>query len=471
MNLPSMKQDSTTKRDPVPMFHRKGQANIFIKGIKDKCILCYGEVGQNVIHDTEFQPIILGEKPHYNSPRIHPNTGLPIENSRMYAKEIQIPSQLDPNVAQRKTSGGGGGKDSTDPSATQYFSTQKTTQEPSPSMAAPPESKFDEDEIPLTESAQNKLDKDVDKYEKKSELLEAKLKIRKDYDDACATMIIEHIGAEMMHEIEVQIAYKGWKDLPHVNTNRSVLFLRMFKVLFSSGNSSDAVDAMSHLFNLKQTQDLAQLSAFFNAVTDAYGATIGLIQDPKNAGMINGLQIQTMVLINGLDKMAPATKEGIKAHLDAHPDDALLKPGELIAAVLKAHKSDLNTDRVSEQSSAFAATLPAAKNPPKKGAPKKTTASAWVWQKDKPDKSEIPGSIHCANCKLLSNKYYYSHSTERCKNTAERELARQQKDNLHAKVAAIDDPSLPTATDYATLKTAYDGMVAFMSEHHPDLEI
>ena len=329
---------------------------------------------------------------------------------------------------------------------------------------------IDEDEIPLTEAGQAKLDKDIANFEKKQDLQDAKNKIHKDNDDACASMITEHISAEMMQEIEVQPKYAEWKALSHTCIDRSVLFLRMFKDLFSSGNSSDAVDAMTYLFNLKQPQDQANPSAFLNAVRDAYGATIGLIQDPKNAGMINGLQIQSMVIINGLNKMSSANKEGIKTHLADHPDDALLKPGELVAAILKAHMSDLNTDRVSEQSSAFVATLTAATTQDKKVIPKKAVANAWVWHENKPDKSEIPGAVHCANCKTLTKKFFYTHSTEKCKRTAESEEARKQRENtkLHAKVATVEDPSLPNATDYASLKSAYDEMAAFMVEHHSE---
>ena len=64
-----------------------------------------------------------------------------------------------------------------------------------------------------------------------------------------------------------------------------------------------------------------------------------------------------MVTINGLDKASSANRDVIKTHLVAHPEDALDLPTELIASILRAHMSNLNTDRVSEQSSAFAAQM------------------------------------------------------------------------------------------------------------------
>ena len=455
----------TAKRDPVPTFYRKGDLTRFIKGVEEKCILSYGEVGQNVIRDVLFPKINIGTKPHYNSLRCHPTTGEQIQGQRMYEKKI-IPSapsvapKFSPNhVSRRKASGGGGGLSST-----------KSDEDDSEEVdSEPEESKCDEDEIPLTEAAQAKLDKDTATYDKKEELYDNKHKILKDLDDQCASMIIEHISVEMWNEIVVNPKCTEWRALPYECKDRTVLFIRLIKFLFSSGNSSDAVDAMTNLFNPKQSVEHPHPSTFFNAVTDAYTALIPLIQDPKIPGMINGLQLQSMVIINGSDKNS-ATKEGIKAHLLANPNDALLKPGELIAAILKAHQSDLNTDRVSEQSSALAASISVAKPQAKKGTTQKDTASSWVWHKDMPDFSEIPGKIHCSNCKALCKRFYYSHSTEKCRRTAESEQARKQKEKakLHAKVAAVEDPSHPTAEAYAALSSAYEVMETYMKENHPE---
>ena len=461
-----MKNSTTTtaKRDPVPMFNRKGMLTAFIKGIEEKCILSYGEVGQNVIRDVLFPKLNIGLKPHYNSLRCHPTTGEPILGQRMYAKEIipSAPSSIkNPFVTQRRAAGGGGESTSTKSSDDEEEENQHQVE--------PEESKSDEDEIPLTEAAQAKLDKDTATYDKKEELYDNKHKILKDLDDQCASMIIEHISVEMWNEIVVNPKCTEWRALPYECKDRTVLFIRLIKFLFSSGNSSDAVDAMTNLFNTKQSVEHPHPSTFFNAVTDAYTALIPLIQDPKIPGMINGLQLQSMVIINGSDKNS-ATKEGIKAHLLANPNDALLKPGELIAAILKAHQSDLNTDRVSEQSSALAASISVAKPQAKKGTTQKDTASSWVWHKDMPDFSEIPGKIHCSNCRALCKRFYYSHSTEKCRRTAESEQARKQKEKakLHAKVAAVEDPSHPTAEAYAALSSAYEVMETYMKENHPE---
>ena len=454
----------TAKRDPAPTFYRKGDLTRFIKGVEEKCILSYGEVGQNVIRDVLFPEINIGTKPHYNSLRCHPNTGEPIQGQRKYEKKIipSAPSTM-PFVTQRKASGGGGG------SISNKGSDEEDDEDPNQQIIEPEESKSDEDEIPLTEAAQAKLDKDTETYDKKEELYDNKHKILKDLDDQCASMIIEHISVEMWNEIVVNPKCTEWRALPYECKDRTVLFIRLIKFLFSSGNSSDAVDAMTNLFNTKQSVEHPHPSTFFNAVTDAYTALIPLIQDPKIPGMINGLQLQSMVIINGSDKNS-ATKEGIKAHLLANPNDALLKPGELIAAILKAHQSDLNTDRVSEQSSALAASISVAKPQAKKGTTQKDTASSWVWHKDMPDFSEIPGKIHCSNCRALCKRFYYSHSTEKCRRTAESEQARKQKEKakLHAKVAAVEDPSHPTAEAYAALSSAYEVMETYMKEHHPE---
>ena len=143
-----------------------------------------------------------------------------------------------------------------------------------------------------------------------------------------------------------------------------------------------------------------------------------------------------MVTINGLGQASSVNRDGIKTHLLAHPEDALDLPTELIASILRAHMSDLNTDRVSEQSSAFAAPLVVTKASAKKA------AHSWTWHEDKPDHSAIPGLPHCTNrFKLTKGLYFYSHSTDRCKRTPDSARAHKKTSEplkLQAKVAEVE---------------------------------
>ena len=443
MNLASL-QPNPTKIDQLPILRNKAGLPMFNKCLRRISNLRFGEVGRKIIEDSLFEKTTSIDKPHYNSLRPHPVTGKPIHGERMYAKK----TRTNPEVPQPSTS------TSTEPEAldekvsarapaSRSSSTEKKTdgsQKTGISFVAVSDEE-DEDAIPLTEAAQDKLDRDIGIWNKQEDTKEKKHKIRKDHDDDCATLIVEHISPEMMQEIEISPLYTVWRDLPHECVDRSVLFVRLLKDLFSGGNSTEAVDAMARLFNLKQSDP--HPSTFFNSVLEEFSALIPLIEDKNNPGMINGLQLQTIVLINGLNKTSSANKDGIKKHLEDNPEDALNKPAQLIAACLKAHQSDLNTDRISDQSSAFAAVVTNTKNTPKPAGPK------WEYREDKKDHSEIPGAVHCKNCHTLTKGlFFYNHPTSECKRTPASEKARQEraqeksKNKFHAKAAEVEKTGL-----------------------------
>ena len=185
----------------------------------------------------------------------------------------------------------------------------------------------------------------------------------------------------------------------------------------------------------------------------------------NNRGMINGQQLKTILIISGLSKSSSANKEGIKNHLKDHPETALTKPNELIAAVLKAHMFDINEERTSEISAAFVSSAPS----PRPAAVKKPGASPWKWRKDLPGYAEIPGATHCANChKLCGGLYFYSHSTERCTKDAASVKAWKDKQEarLHAKVAAVGIPIPAPAqlsVDEKIEKGIEKGILAYMA--------
>ena len=137
--------------------------------------------------------------------------------------------------------------------------------------------------------------------------------------------MMEHIGPEMFQEMIISPLFATWRGLPIECKDRAVLLMRMLKDLFSSGHASDAVEAMSNLFSIKQSSEQLNPSAFINSLTEAFEATIPLIEDKNNRGMINVQQLKTILLIHGLGKFSSANKEGIKNHLRDNPVDALVK--------------------------------------------------------------------------------------------------------------------------------------------------
>ena len=440
-----MTKTNPQKKDQVIVLENRGQLAAFIKSINNSCHLRFGEVGQNVTKDVLFATIVPGEKPHYNSLRIHPTTGNPIPGQRVYEKEpIQLPPPGSPP-----------------PSGVQQRAA-KAAQSPAPKYYASAEEKQeDEYSSPLTSAAQNKLDLDIVRWQKERETEKSEQQTRKNHDDACIAMICEHIGPDMFLEIEISPLYVEWRKRGHDCINRSVFFLRMAKELLSSGNATEAVEAMTHLFSIKQSLENNNPSAFINQINEAFERTLPLIEDEQNPGMINAKQLKTILLISGFNKNLSANKQGIKDHLRDNPDDALTTPGKLVAAVIKAHMSDINEERVSDQGSALAA-IAVTKTPAKK-----TAVKAWTPHKNKPDKSQIPGEVHCANCFALTKKYFYGHPPDECNRTAESEKARKEKNaKLYAKVAAVEAPtpspaSVPAPTIEELVK---EGVRAFMAQ-------
>ena len=420
MNL-SNTQPNSIKRDAIPVLQTKADLNAFIKAVNQYCNLNHGEIGQNVVNNKLFVEKPVEECPHYNSRRKHSKTGKDIPHSRKYQQEK--PPSLSANVHERskaKEESGGGG--STIP------------------LSPLPESKEEDDEdLELTEDAQRQLNEDTRNWKKEQEIIKADHRILKNQDDSCASMIVEHVSPVMMREIEINPLFEVWRKLSFSSVDRSVLFMRLLKELFSSGNASDAVEAMMQLFAQKQDPDQNNPSTFINQVADRFAHLLPLIEDKSSPGMINANQLQTMVLIHGLNKTLSANKDGIKTHLQAHPKDALVKTPELIAALMKAYMSDMNEERVavSEQSAAFAAKV--STKPP----PKKKAAIPWKWHADNPDNSEIAGLVHCTNCHKINGKFHYQHSLGRCSWTAEREKAYQARraPKLQAKAAAVEAPA------------------------------
>lgn len=386
-----------TSKSNISQLRGNGTYPAFKKSTIGHCQLNHGQVGQDMITGSITTVPALGNRPHYNDELIHPVTNEKIRGSRKYERESPPPEE--------KSDG------------TKSLSFE-----------------FDLDSLPLTEKGQAKFDKDTDSFEKRATAHLAAHTILKNHDDDLIRVLHDNISQEALNQITITPQHAEWLKLPFSCPSRSIQFFAMLDILFSKGNSTETVDQAAALFNLKQPHDQLHPSAFLNAVNDQIKVVTALLQDKDHPGFISVNRIHSMVTINGLDKASSANREGIKTHLHAHPADALDLPAELISNILRSHMSDLNTDRVSEQSSAFAAPLI-----PKQAT--KTAASSWTWHEDKPDHSAIPGRTHCTNCfKITKGLYFYTHPTNKCRRTHASDKARRDRitgepPKLQAKVA------------------------------------
>ena len=356
---------AATTSTNIPILCGPATFPAFKNAVQIHCRLRYGQIGQDLINGTTTTVPKIGNKPHYSDEMIHPLTNQSIPGSRKYEREVP------------------------------------------PEMKEEEKRIFDYDAIPLTEKGQAKLDKDTAAWEKRESANLTAFTILKDHDDNLCKALDDHISQEAKNQITINPQHATWVTLPFSCTSRSCQFFSMIESLFSKGNSGESVDQASIFFNLRQPQDQPHPAAFINKAIDQAKVITALLQDPTNKGFISINRLHSMVIINGLDKGSSANREGIKTHLHDHPDDALDKTPELIASILKAHMSDLNTDRPSEQSSAFIASSSA------KLATKKA-ATSWTWHADAPDKSAIPGLVHCDKCLKATGNYRYTHSTEYC---------------------------------------------------------
>jgi hypothetical protein len=207
--------------------------------------------------------------------------------------------------------------------------------------------------------------------------------------------------------------------LPFESVSRSHLFLVLLETLFSKGNATASVEHATALFGGKQPHDQPHPSNYINKTNENMDRLRSLLADPSHPGFVSFNRIHTMVLINGLDKTSSPNREGIKSHLQDNPTDALDQPTALIASVLRAHLSDLNTDNISEQSAAYAAHHTAT-------ATKRSPTTPFVPHKDNPDKSQIPGLDHCPNCHALTKKFFYAHDPAICLRSPATEAAKQK---------------------------------------------
>ena len=125
--LPSQ-QPILSKTQPestrIPILRDNATYPAFRKAIINHCHLNHGQIGQNVKEGKRTIVLPLREKPHYNSKRIHPRKGEPIDGTREYLRE-DPPEQKDGDLP------------------------------------------FDLDILPLTESGQRKLNADLADWKKR----------------------------------------------------------------------------------------------------------------------------------------------------------------------------------------------------------------------------------------------------------------------------------------------------------------
>jgi len=457
--LPSQQSASQAGKLLFPMLQDNSSHAAFSKGSKDYCQFNHGKIGQHFTHGIETVLAIQGTPPHYSDSKLHPISGMNLFGTRKYARVDATAAQL-------------------------------------------ADLDFDHDTLPLTTDGQSKFDVDMSNYNKVAHVLLAEFTLLKGQDDDLLKILNDHVSPTAKSQITITPEYAAWKLLGFSSVSRAHHFKLMIDTLFSKGNSKESVAQGAILFGLKQSGDQLHPAAFLNQVNDQVLTFAALFEDPATPGFIATKRIHTMVMINGLSQHSEANKEGLKEHLRLHPLDALDVPAELISNLVKAHQSDTNSDRIADQSSAFAATLSSVNVNPSVVS-SANTLGTWIHHSNNPDFSAIAGLTPCSNCLKLTKKYFYSHNPLSCNRTAASEAAKRQahqdkkkfaQPKLQAHVASIASPAnspVPTTptcpapstlTKDATLallhcgveNPAFPGLTkaqcfSFLAMHHPEV--
>jgi len=78
----------------LPMLTGAADYPIYMTKLRNHLKSNFGNTGQNILKSTMNVTLrIPGPRPHYNDPRLHPDTNAPIPGTRMYEQEAPTPDQ------------------------------------------------------------------------------------------------------------------------------------------------------------------------------------------------------------------------------------------------------------------------------------------------------------------------------------------------------------------------------------------
>ena len=82
----------------LPMLTGAADYPIYMTKLRNHLKSNFGKTGQNILKSTTITLSNPGDRPHYNDPRLHPDTNEPIPGTRMYEQEAPTAEQAaDPN--------------------------------------------------------------------------------------------------------------------------------------------------------------------------------------------------------------------------------------------------------------------------------------------------------------------------------------------------------------------------------------
>ena len=380
-----------------------GAPNIahFSKALNTHLQTNFGEIGPSIARNT---PIILvepGTKPHANDPRLHLDSGLPIPDTRCYARQAPTLEEINSAAA----------------------------------------GEFDLSSLPLSADGERRFDIATATWQKDRASYEKEFLLHRTHDTACLNFILSRVAPDAKEVINSHASKTQFDALPSSCISRSKAYLDIIAIQFSTGNATSTVDAMIKFFSQHQgNAEFNTPAAHFNSLNEQWGRVEPLFRQCANLEELLQM-LRTMVAIQSLDQGHRPTLRALEIHLQTYPDfTAMQHYRDLQAGVLAAATSDLARLKTgpSEQSSAFLATPgPAATSGPP--APANPTYGLT------PRSGKGP---HCSNCFKLFGRYYY-HPQDQCRSkagssskpsppTAPKTNTRKGYAQLAARVAAME---------------------------------
>jgi hypothetical protein len=249
----------------------------------------HGKVGQDIRHETSSPllnpdpgtPTASLPEPNYFSPRIHPRTGQPIPDTRLYDRREL--SEAEAILLVRAL--------------------QANTEEEGLAI-------FDLDIVELTQESQTQLLRDQDNHRRtsdKQQYQHTKASLayntefdgRKYQDDAFLNVVLSTLHKVVKDTVKSNPLYLEHSTLQ--NYARTKSFLNILVAQYSKGNATTTVSEISKLFSMSQVKPTTT-AEFITHVSDAFARVRPLLESDVHPGYCKLDNLYSLTLIKGLDK-------------------------------------------------------------------------------------------------------------------------------------------------------------------------
>ena len=349
----------------LPMLTGAADYPIYMIKLRTHLKSNFGKTGQNILKSTTITLVSPGARPHYNDPRLHPDTNAPIPGTRMYEQEA-------------------------------------------PTNAQAADANFDSNTLALTKSASADLRTDRENHSKELQIYETKLTKYRAEDDQLFNLLTSTQSFGVIEALKSNALFPAFDALPDDCITRSQLYLNIMCDQYSKGNSTQTVNEITK-FLLLQQEPGESMAAWTNRGEDQFSRIKPILSAATTVEQLLCM-IQCMVYIKGTDRRIHCNLRAIEIHVQTYPAiiTSLAHYDDLRTSLFAGVDNDLSQldEPISAQSSAFTAAitppsaLAATTIPPNpKGAKPKSAFISGAQRTGRTDQ--------CTYCLAQFTKYFY----------------------------------------------------------------